>query len=135
MRPQVIAEFIAGFGRAVEVCCGYYSGVARILKEMGLLLCVCDRNGNARKSFAGIRFLVCDVENPGEELIEFCRKADVVYSIRPPPELWDAIFSLAEMTECICVIRPMSCEFIQNPVVYMGEAFAVRDFRRKRNQI
>jgi len=127
VRPEVIAEFVAGFGKALEVCCGYYLEVARILKEWEKLLCVCDRNADVKNVCEkyGIEFIQCDVESPGYQLIEMCRIADVIYAIRPPPELWGSIISLAEVTGCRCVIRPMSCEFANPAVSYRGERFLV----------
>jgi len=129
VRPLAIAEFVASFGKAVEVCCGYYCEVAKILKDRGLLLCVCDKNKEVGEVFSGlgIEFFACDVENPGDRLLEVCRKADVVYSIRPPPELWKSIFSLAKLTGCVCVIRPMSCDFVERRHLrsHGGENFLV----------
>ncbi len=133
MQPEVIAEYVSFFGNAVEVCTGYYSQVAELLKKMGKLLCACDINGDAKEKFlnAGIRFFECDVLNPCPELLKYCRKADVVYSIRPPVELWRAIAKLAEECGCACIIRPMVCDADAGSDVnylvdyYKGEMFYV----------
>ena len=133
MQPEVIAEYVSSFGNAVEVCTGYYSQVAELLKKRGKLLCACDINGNAKEKFlsAGIRFFECDVFNPCHELLKCCREADVVYSIRPPVELWKAIAKLANRCSCACVIRPMQCDTYAGHNVdyridyYKGEIFYV----------
>ncbi len=128
MRPEVIAEFVSGFGSAVELCVGHYAEVARILQRMGKLLCV---NDVKEIELPGIRFIRCDVRKPNKELLEVCKLADVVYSIRPPPELWYDIAKIAEKCGCHCVIRPMSCDAGWNLVgferkYFRGEQFYVR---------
>lgn len=109
MHPETVAEYVSTFGKAVELCSGYYAEVAKLLHKAGKLVCVCDINEEARSKFSklGIKFVVCDIFDPCLDILEYCRKADVVYSIRPPPELWNSIAKLAENCNCVCVIRPM----------------------------
>ncbi len=128
MRPEVIAEFVSKFGRAVEVCVGYYSKVAEILMKKNLLLCVCDSNPILKEYYCkkGIIFIECDVRKPSEELIKFCTRASVIYAIRPPPEIWNDVFALAKICNCRCVVRPMSSDCYGKKIVYAGEIFLVQ---------
>ncbi len=132
MRPEIIAEFISKFGKAVELCAGYFYKIAYLLKEEGKILCVCDLNGEVEKIYTekNIDFIRCDIRNPCEELINLCKKADVIYSIRPPMELWEDILKCAKVSKCNCIIRPMYLD--SNPelklklINYKGEVFLVK---------
>ena len=125
MRPEVIAEYIKHrYSRAIEVCIGNYWEVARLLGSK-LIAAVDTRICNNGK----IPFYVDDITEPS---LGIYLQADLIYAIRPPPELWTDILHLAEKINADCLIRPMGNEFLILPfklVNYRGEWFYVKQAR------
>jgi len=123
VRPEAIAEYISRYDKAIEVCVGNYWEVARLLGNK--LIAAVDVKKTEVP--AGIRFYIDDVTSPK---LDIYRKADVIYSIRPPPELWNDILALAMKANADCLIRPMGNEFLNFPfklVNYKGERFYIAE--------
>ncbi|MET1124929.1 MAG: UPF0146 family protein [Archaeoglobaceae archaeon] len=99
-----LAEFIARrySGKVVEVGIGSYVKVAEELVKRGLDVYATDVV--VRKVPRGVRFFLDDVTSPKMEIYE---GASLVYSIRPPPELYSAIARVAELVGADCIIKPL----------------------------
>ncbi|AEC51641.1 hypothetical protein PNA2_0725 [Pyrococcus sp. NA2] len=106
----VLSEFIANYvkdGRIVEVGAGFYLKVAMKLKEMGFEVLVVDKNVEAVENAKrlGLNAEVDDVFNPRLELYE---GVDVIYSIRPTPEMMPALVKLSKKVNVPMLIVPLT---------------------------
>ncbi len=118
---EVIADFIAGRyeGKVVEVGIGRYHCVAKRLAEMGFKVVATDLKFVEVPE--PIEFKVDDVFDPN---INIYSGASLVYSLRPPPELYEPIVSVAKAVNADCLIRPFGNEFGDGVLVnYRGERF------------
>ncbi len=70
----------------------------------------------------GFDFVKDDITDPDMSVYE---NVGLVYSIRPPPELFSSIIDVARSAGADCLIRPLSNEFPQGGelVNYRGERF------------
>lgn len=70
----------------------------------------------------GFGFVKDDINNPDMSIY---RIAGLIYSIRPPPELFTSIMNVARSAGADCLIRPLSNEFPENGelINYRGERF------------
>lgn len=100
-----IAEYILKNYRnkVVEVGVGSRPQVALILKDW-MDVVVTDIN---EQRYSGIRFCMDDIFNPD---IEIYRNASLVYSIRPPIDLQEAIAKTAKEVGADLLIRPFGNE-------------------------
>ncbi len=125
MLCDVIVEFIAKRyeGKLVEVGIGNYHCVAKKLSDMGFKIVATDFR--AIKGLPDeVEFHVDDVMDPNLEIYE---GAILIYSIRPPLELYPYIVSVAKAVKADCLIRPFGNEFaIDGKLInYKGERFYV----------
>ena len=132
MLPEVIAEFICKHysGRVIEVGIGYYWKVAEILADKGFeVIAIDSKDISAEFKGRQIKFVVDDIMNPNLEIYE---GASLVYSIRPPLELYSYIVAVARAVDADCLIRPFGNEFaIDGKLInYKGERFYVWFNRR-----
>jgi uncharacterized UPF0146 family protein len=100
-----IAEYIIGHYRnkVVEVGVGSLPHVALLLKDK-LDVIVTDVN---EQKYAGVRFCIDDIFNPDMGIY---RNASLIYSIRPPIDLQDAIAKIAKEVGSDLIIRPFGNE-------------------------
>ncbi len=122
-----LAEYIAAkySGKVVEVCVGRYFDVALQLARLGFDVYTVDK----RKIQAppGVKFFVDDVTCPKMEIYE---GASLIYSIRPPFELFEAIKKLARAVGADCIIKPLYGEHPGGRLVnYKGLYFYVLESR------
>lgn len=110
MALEEFAHFIAeksGGKRAIEIGVGFQLSVALRLRELGYDVTVVDWNEdaleNARK--AGLKAVRDDVFNPR---IEVYRGADVVYSVRPTPEIVGPILNIGRLLKKPVYILPFT---------------------------
>ncbi|HDZ36659.1 MAG TPA: hypothetical protein ENH81_07120 [Thermococcus sp.] len=110
MAIEEFAYFIAENSpgkRAVEIGVGFQLSVALKLRELGYDVTVIDWNekavANARK--AGLNAIRDDVFNPR---LEIYRDADVIYSVRPTPEIVRPILRLGRTIKKPVYILPFS---------------------------
>lgn len=70
----------------------------------------------------GFDFVKDDITNPD---MRFYRIAGLIYSIRPPPELFPSIIGVARSACADCLIRPLGNEFLDGGelINYKGESF------------
>jgi len=100
-----IAEYIINHYRnkVVEVGVGSLPHVALLLKEK-LDMIITDVN---EPKYSGVRFCRDDVFNPDMGIY---RNASLIYSIRPPIDLQDAIAKIAKEVGSDLIIRPFGNE-------------------------
>lgn len=112
-----LVEFIARRYRKakkiVEVGVGAYPWIAKGVKERlpGVEVVVTDTNEEtlaiAKKAYPEIKTVLDDILKPRLKIYE---KADLIYSLRPPPEMVHDILELASKVGCDVLIRPFSDE-------------------------
>jgi uncharacterized UPF0146 family protein len=100
-----IAEYIINHykNKVVEVGVGSLPHVALLLKEK-LDVVVTDVN---EQKYAGVRFCIDDIFNPDMGIY---RNASLIYSIRPPIDIQDAIAKIAKEVGSDLIIRPFGNE-------------------------
>ncbi|MCD6372417.1 MAG: hypothetical protein J7L37_02540 [Thermococcus sp.] len=110
MKLEDFAYFIAENSpgkRAIEIGVGFQLSVALKLRELGYDVTVIDWNEkaveNAKK--AGLKAVRDNVFNPR---LEIYRDADVIYSVRPTPEIVRPILKLGRITKNPVYILPLS---------------------------
>jgi len=86
----------------VEVGVGKRTGVMDILREMGMEVIGVDVN-----PVRGVVF--DDVYRPN---ISIYQGAELVYSIRPPPDIWYSIAQVSATVRAELIIRPFSLEYV-----------------------
>jgi hypothetical protein len=92
-------------GKVVEIASGSFFKVALELHKRGLeVLCTDIRRIKAPKE---IKFYQDDVRDPN---IQIYAKASLIYSIRPPHELFHPIHSLSKRIGADCIIKPLHDE-------------------------
>jgi len=127
VRPEIIARYISKnySGKVVEVGIGKNWTVARLLAKEGLEVFAVDILD--LESDGEIRYITDDITNPK---LEIYRDASLIYSIRPPMELYHHIIRVAKLVGADCLIRPLSNEFPDGGrlVNYGGEWFYLWSF-------
>ena len=100
-----IAEYIISHykNKVVEVGVGNLPQVALLLKDK-LDVLITDVN---EQKYAGVRFSRDDIFNPDMGIY---RNASLIYSIRPPIDMQDAIAKTAKEVGCDLIIRPFGNE-------------------------
>jgi uncharacterized UPF0146 family protein len=100
-----IAEYIIDHykNKVVEVGVGSLPQVALLLKDT-LDVIVTDVN---EQKYAGVRFCIDDIFKPDMGIY---RNASLIYSIRPPIDIQDAIAKIAKEVGSDLIIRPFGNE-------------------------
>ncbi|MDI9642057.1 MAG: UPF0146 family protein [Archaeoglobaceae archaeon] len=116
-----LAEFIVEkrYSRVAEVGIGNRTAVAEFLASRGVRVIATD----LREVQTRVDFYIDDVRNPKLELYE---GVELIYSIRPPPELFNSIRSLAKKLNADCIIKPLYGDYTDGKLVnYKGLAFYI----------
>ncbi len=124
-----LAEFIAAnyTGKVVEVGVGSYTEVAEYLAKFGFEVVATDVR--VRKVPENVKFYLDDVSNPNIRIYE---GSSLVYSIRPPAELFGHILRVAASVGADCIIKPLYGEYPGGKLVnYKGLSFYVFEFKRR----
>lgn len=119
-----IAEFIAKnySGKVVEVGIGNFTAVAEHLVNSGFEVIATDVV--ERKVPEGVRFVIDDISNPN---LDIYRHSSLIYSLRPPSELYSCILNVAEEVGADCLIKPLYGDFCDCRIVnYKGLSFYLR---------
>ncbi len=96
-------------GKVVEVGSGSFFKVAIELQKKGFdVTCTDIRDIKAPK---GIKFVIDDINSP---TLEIYKGSSLIYSIRPPSELFEAIRSLSRKVGADCIIKPLPDEIPEN---------------------
>ncbi len=112
-------------GKVVEVGSGSFFKIALELQKRGFdVICTDIRNTETPE---GIKFFVDDVTNPR---VEIYRNSSLIYSIRPPYELFKAIHSLSREVGADCIIKPLHDEIPEDfsLINYRGDFFYLSKF-------
>jgi len=106
-------------GKVVEVCVGNYFKVAERIAEKLDVVCV-DWRRPVKKT--KLKFIVDDVMDPNLSIYE---NSELIYSLRPPLELYYYIVKISKAVKADCLIRPFGNEFSNDGklVNYKGERF------------
>ena len=99
-----VIDFIAANyrGKVVEAASGNFFKVAEELQNRGLdVLCVDIRD---IKHPATIKFVKDDLFAPN---LEIYKNSSLIYSLRPPQELFNPILLLSRKVKADCLIRPI----------------------------
>ncbi len=116
-----LAEYIAAnySGKVVEVGVGSYFEVAERLANAGLKVVTVDIV--PRNAPSSVEFYVDDVSKPSMEIYT---GASLIYSIRPPPEIFESIKRVAFAVNADCIIKPLYGDFPGGRLVnFRGLAF------------
>jgi uncharacterized UPF0146 family protein len=107
-RIEEMAEYIAGRHRkSVEIGIGHFPDLAFALIDRGADVFATDI---VPFSYKGLRVFVDDVTRPD---ISLFRGVDLIYSMRPPPELVFYMDRLAARLSASLIVKPLSSEFIE----------------------
>ena len=69
----------------------------------------------------GCRFYLDDITSPK---IQIYKGASLIYSIRPPPELFSAILMVSQKIGADCIIKPLYGDYMDAKIVnYKGVQF------------
>ncbi len=118
-----LAEYIARNykGKVVEVGVGHYFEVAKILAKNGLDVYTTDIKDV--KTPKEVRYFIDDIRLPRIKIYE---GASLIYSIRPPPELFESIRAVSQKVSADCIIKPLYGDFPEGKLVnYKGTYFYV----------
>ncbi|WP_456472252.1 UPF0146 family protein [Methanocaldococcus sp.] len=129
MNYEVIAEYILNNCekdyKVFEVGVGFNYNVALILNKY-LDVVVVDINKKAidRAKALGLRGYVDDIFNPK---LDYYSEANLIYSIRPPLEMYSSLYKLAKIVNAKLIIRPLTTEFTKKLKLknYKGEIFYI----------
>lgn len=106
-RIEDMAEYIAGrYRKSAEIGIGHFPDLAFALIDKGVEVFATDIIPFA---YEGLRVVVDDVTMPD---ISLFHSVDLIYSMRPPPELVFHMEKLAERLSVDLIVRPLSSEFI-----------------------
>ena len=119
-------EAIAGYilknykNKVVEVCVGNYFKVAEKLSKKLDIICV---DLKPRKT-PDIKFYVDDIMEPN---LSIYKNSELIYSLRPPLELYSYIVKISKAVNADCLIRPFGNEFSNDGklINYKGERFYI----------
>ncbi len=119
-----IAEFIAKnySGKVVEVGIGNFTAVAEYLAKRGFEVVATDVV--KRRVPEGVRFYIDDVSSPK---LDIYRHSSLIYSLRPPPELYGHILRVAKEVGADCLIKPLYGDYYDCRIInYKGLSFYLR---------
>jgi len=106
-RIEGLVDFIAGrYNNAVEIGIGHSPDVAFALLGRGVHVFATDME---LFHYAGLHVVVDDITSPDLSLYD---GIDLLYSMRPPPELIPYMTSLAKKISADLILKPLSDEYI-----------------------
>lgn len=98
-----LAEYIhQNYKRPIEVGVGHRPEVAEILEQRGLPIRTTDIRWRTAPGFT-----LDDVTQPQ---LDVYQGADLIFSIRPPEEIWIPLARLAQKVNADLIIRPLASE-------------------------
>ncbi|MDI9645066.1 MAG: UPF0146 family protein [Archaeoglobales archaeon] len=108
-------------GKVVEIGIGHYFEVAKILAKNGFEVYATDLKDAKTPKY--VKYFIDDVRSPK---IEIYRGASLIYSIRPPPEIFEPIRVVSQKVNADCIIKPLYGDFPEGKLVnYKGTYFYV----------
>jgi uncharacterized UPF0146 family protein len=107
-RVDDLAEYIAGrYRKSVEIGIGHFPDLAFALVDRGADVFATDIDPF---SYRGLKVVVDDVTRPD---ISLFKGVDLIYSMRPPPELVYYMARLAARLSAALIVKPLSSEFVE----------------------
>jgi uncharacterized UPF0146 family protein len=117
-RVDDLAEYVAGrYERSAEIGIGHFPDLAFALAAKGVDVFATDI---IPFCYEGLKVVVDDVTMPD---ISLFKGVDLIYSMRPPPELVYYMDRLAARLSAALIVKPLSSEFVEGrKVVRYGDA-------------
>jgi uncharacterized UPF0146 family protein len=107
-RIDGLVNFAAGkYEKVAEIGIGHFPDVAFALKGRGLKVFATDIKPF---KYEGLKVIVDDITDPD---MSFYGGVDLIYSMRPPPELIPYLMRLAETVSADLIIKPLSSEYVE----------------------
>lgn len=101
-----LADYIASkYNKAAEIGIGHFPDVADALLKRGLTVFATDIHPFY---FPGFRVYADDITSPDLSIYE---GTEILYSVRPPPELLPHLIKLGKMIRADIIIKPLSSEY------------------------
>jgi uncharacterized UPF0146 family protein len=101
-----LADYIASkYNKAAEIGIGHFPDVADALLKRGLTVFATDIHPFY---FPGFRVYADDITSPDLSIYE---GTEILYSMRPPPELLPHLIKLGKMIRADIIIKPLSSEY------------------------
>jgi hypothetical protein len=111
-----LVEYIArNYRNAVEIGIGHFPDVAYALLEKGIQVFATDVKAYR---YRGLKVIVDDVTIPD---ISLYGATDLLYSLRPPPELVPYMDQLAKMLSIDLIIKPLASEHLSGQLHRNGD--------------
>jgi uncharacterized UPF0146 family protein len=111
-RVEDLAEYIAGrYRKSAEIGIGHFPHLAFALASKGVDVFATDITPF---SYEGLKVVIDDVTNPD---ISLFNGVDLIYSMRPPPELVYYMDRLAARICAAVIVKPLSSEFVEGKKV------------------
>ncbi|MEM1578500.1 MAG: UPF0146 family protein [Archaeoglobaceae archaeon] len=113
-----LAEFIAErYRKVAEIGIGSNKALAELLASKGVKVVATD----IKTVKTSVEFYIDDIFKPK---IEIYRGVELIYSIRPPPELFEPILELSRILNADCIIKPLYGDYFNGELVnYKGLSF------------
>ena len=107
-RIEGLIDFITGrYSKIAEIGIGLFPDVAYALAEKGLMRFATDI---IPVYYDGVKVIIDDVTDPD---ISLYNEIDLVYSMRPPPELFPYMKNLAKTISADLIVKLLSSDYIE----------------------
>ena len=114
-RYEGLVDYIAGnYRNAVEIGIGHFPDVAYALLEKGIQVFATDVKPYR---YRGLKVIVDDVAMPD---ISLYVSTELLYSLRPPPELVPYMQQLAGMLSVDLIVKPLASEYLSGQLHRYG---------------
>ena len=115
-RYEGLVEYISGnYRNAVEIGIGHFPDVAYALLEKGIKVFATDVKAYR---YRGFKVIVDDVTMPD---ISLYTAIDLLYALRPPPELVPYMERLSKMFSSDLIVKPLSSEYLNGQLHCYGD--------------
>jgi uncharacterized protein len=114
-RAEGLIDYIAGrYASVVEIGIGHSPAVAVRLIEKGVSLFATD----TRPFYHGqLKVVVDDITDPD---LSFYRACDLLYSIKPPPELVPYMKKTAKSVSADLIVKPLASDYLDGQLMRHG---------------
>lgn len=107
-RIEGLVDYIADrYSDAAEIGIGHFPDIAYALKHRGVNVFASDIR---TIRFKGIRVIVDDITDPDHDVY---RGRDLIYAMRPPPELVPYMVMLSRAVSADLILKPLSSEYAE----------------------
>ncbi len=114
-RYEGLVNYIAGrYSQTVEIGIGHFPDVAFALLERGVRVFATDIRPF---HYSGLKVIVDDITKPD---ISQYTGVELLYSLRPPPELVPYMVRLARTLSTDLIVRPLDSEYSGGNVIRQG---------------